>query len=218
MPDPAYLSLDEVRLLHSLAVLEFGGDRAIRSIELLESALAQPRAMFAGAFLHERPFGMCAAYAFHLCQNHPFVDGNKRVAWAAMRTFALREGFQLRVPAAEAVQIMLRVATGAMQKDELASWIAQRAQPRPRVELRDFFASLSTAELIEKLTSIADSYRSGGPEELTAIVDEAADAIPAVRHLALLYQLDRVNNEQAIHFVQLLAAIHRIAQERGYDW
>jgi death-on-curing protein len=216
--DPEFLSVDEVRLLHSLSILEFGGSSGLRASELLDSARAQPRAMFGGSYLHERPFGMAAAYAFHLCQNHPFVDGNKRVAWAAMRSFLFREGYQLRVDTDDAVATMLLVAIGELQKDALSVWIAERAQSRPRLELRDFFKRLKAPELITRLQAIADSYHSGGPAELAAIVDDAATAIPVISHLATLYQLVRSNNEQAIHYIQLLAALHRIAEEHGYEW
>jgi hypothetical protein len=161
---------------------------------------------------------MAAAYAYHLCQNHPFVDGNKRIAWTAMRTFLMREGFQLRVAAAEAVNVMLTVATGGLTKETLAAWIAANAHARPRLELREFFSRLTPEEVIERLTAIAASYHSGGPAELTAIVNEAADAIPVISHFAALYHLDRAKNEQAIHYVQLLAALHGIAEEQGYEW
>ncbi|MDQ7012628.1 MAG: Fic family protein [Planctomycetota bacterium] len=63
-----------------MAVAQYGGDPGLRDRGLLESALAQPRQAFGGEFAHTYPFGMAAAYAFHIAKNHPFIDGNKRAA------------------------------------------------------------------------------------------------------------------------------------------
>jgi death on curing protein len=77
---PTFVSIDEVLLLHALAILELGGAAGIRDRGLLESVLAQPQMAFQGQMLHRTLAEMAAAYAFHLCQNHPFADGNKRTA------------------------------------------------------------------------------------------------------------------------------------------
>jgi death-on-curing protein len=65
----------------------FGGLHGVRGERLLDSALAQPEATFAGEYLHGDVWEMAAACADHLCSNHPFLDGNKRIAAAAMGTF-----------------------------------------------------------------------------------------------------------------------------------
>ena len=65
----------------------FGGLHGIRDEDLLDSALAQPEATFEGEYLHGDVWEMAAAYGFHLCSNHPFLDGNKRIAAVAMGTF-----------------------------------------------------------------------------------------------------------------------------------
>jgi death-on-curing protein len=216
--NPAFVSIDEVLLLHTLAIREFGGSGGIRDIRLLESALYQPQASFAGRLLHDRPFEMAAVYAFHLCQNHPFVDGNKRTAWAAMRTFLFQEGYLLRVPLEMAVHTMLELAAGRLSKQELADWVSNHVTRRPTMELRDFFLSLTFEELSNKLVAIAQSYQSGGPGELTAIVNEASGPMPALAALAHVYEFNRDGNEQVIHYIQLLCALHRIAEEKGYEW
>ncbi|QDU63880.1 Toxin Doc [Planctomycetes bacterium Pan216] len=129
-PSPRFLTRDEALLLHGLAVAEFGGDPGIRDEALLDSALAQPRSTFGGKWLHEHPFEMAAAYAFHLARNHPFIDGNKRIAWLAMRAFLLREGYQLRPGDERAVRTVLGAATGVHDKGHLAPWIERHATPR----------------------------------------------------------------------------------------
>jgi len=73
--EPRFLSLEEALTLHETAVDEHGGPHGLRDRGLLESALATPRQAIEGQFVHEFPFGMAAAYIFHIVKNHPFVDG-----------------------------------------------------------------------------------------------------------------------------------------------
>jgi fido (protein-threonine AMPylation protein) len=73
--------------LHDRQVEKFGGTSGIRDQGLLESALAQPQATFAGELLHATIYEQAAAYLFHLAMNHPFLDGNKRTAFAVMDVF-----------------------------------------------------------------------------------------------------------------------------------
>ena len=78
MKPPIFLTLAEVIDIHSNQIELYGGQKGVRDFGLLQSTLAQPEASFAGQWLHEDIFLMTAAYAFHICQNHPFFDGNKR--------------------------------------------------------------------------------------------------------------------------------------------
>ncbi len=101
----------------------FGGLHGVRDMGLLESALAQPSASFGGQSLHSDVWEMAAAYGFHLCANHAFLDGNKRIAAAAMITFLRRNGHAVRYDEVELVRAMLAVARGLMTKRELAEWL-----------------------------------------------------------------------------------------------
>jgi death-on-curing protein len=86
---PAFLTLDEVLALHADQVARYGGAAGVRELALLQSALASPRARSLDAkLLHATVPEQAAAYLFHLAQNHPFVDGNKRAALAASRSSA----------------------------------------------------------------------------------------------------------------------------------
>ena len=76
---PDFLTLEEVLEIHDDQINRYGGASGIRDFGLLESALAQPQTRFGGSFLHTDLFEMAAAYFFHIIQNHPFMDGNKRV-------------------------------------------------------------------------------------------------------------------------------------------
>lgn len=120
MQTPKFLSFTEVELIHADQIASFGGTAGIRDIGLLESALAQPEATFAGELLHPTLFDQAAAYLYHLSRNHPFIDGNKRTAFAVMDTFLELNGYTLTLTNDQIYELVLRVAQGQMNKEELA--------------------------------------------------------------------------------------------------
>jgi death-on-curing protein len=82
-----FLDAETITTFHNDLIETYGGTRGLRDSGLLESALAQPKAQFGGEYLHDGIFEMASAYGFHICKNHPFIDGNKRSALVAMYTF-----------------------------------------------------------------------------------------------------------------------------------
>ena len=115
---PRFLTLDSVLDFHAEHLTRFGGSSGIRDQGLLESALAQPEATFAGAFLHEDLHAMAAAYLFHIVQNHPFVDGNKRTGYIAAMAFLEGNGIETHFTM-ELYEITMAVASSQMSKDQL---------------------------------------------------------------------------------------------------
>ena len=95
---------------------------------LLESAVSMPTAGFAGKFLHESLPAMAAAYLFHVCKNHPFFDGNKRVAVVAAEIFLNVNGMRLDVSNEELKQLCLGVAVGEISKDETITFFGKHAK------------------------------------------------------------------------------------------
>jgi death on curing protein len=95
MPDIAFLTLEDVLTLHDDAIAFAGGSSGVLSIDFLQGAIAQPEAGFGGEWANEFPFGMAAAYAYHLSRNHAFVDGNKRVGLSAAVVFLYLNGWSL---------------------------------------------------------------------------------------------------------------------------
>lgn len=93
MTEPVFLSLDDIFLIHEEQLEAFGGLDGVRDLGLLESATMTPQASFGGEYLHVFPFEMAAAYAFHLAENQPFFDGNKRTALSAAMVFLLDHGY-----------------------------------------------------------------------------------------------------------------------------
>ncbi|HVL68991.1 MAG TPA: type II toxin-antitoxin system death-on-curing family toxin [Vicinamibacterales bacterium] len=125
-----YLSLTEVLALHRAVISSAGGATGIRDLSALESALAQPKATFGGSDLHATIPAKAAALAFSLALNHPFIDGNKRVAHAAMEAFLMLNGLEIVAGIAEQEQLMLQLAAGSVKRSELESWIASHTRSR----------------------------------------------------------------------------------------
>ncbi len=126
-----YLTLDEVLYLHRLALEQFGGAVGIRDLGALESAVTQPRMAFGGQDLYPTIVEKAAALAFSLIKNHPFVDGNKRGGHAAMETFLVLNGHELRASVAEQENVILHVAAGTMGRDDFTAWIRAHLVDRP---------------------------------------------------------------------------------------
>lgn len=117
---PVFLNLAKAMTLHAGQIERYGGTEGIRDMALLQSALAQPEAGFGGHWLHEGLFEMAAAYAFHICKDHPFLDGNKRTALEAALVFLELNGVSIIDPRRTLVGVMVSVAEGKMSKKGLA--------------------------------------------------------------------------------------------------
>ena len=124
---PEFLTIGDVLESHAQQIERYGGSDGIRDIGLLESAIAQPEAMFGGAYLHADLFEMAAAYLFHLVKNHPFLDGNKRIGLEAALVFLEINGLSLRVTDEALVELTLAVARGEASKPQIAEFFRERA-------------------------------------------------------------------------------------------
>ena len=127
MREPLFLSLAEVIAIHTDQIKRYGGQDGVRDLGLLESALAQPEASFAGEWLHKSLYDMASAYAYHLCQNHPFLDGNKRVALACALVFLELNGLSIRDPKGLLKDAMLNIASSKTDKTKFTQLL--RALP-----------------------------------------------------------------------------------------
>ena len=124
-----YLSLGEVVDLHQTLLAQTGGATGIRDLGMLESALAQPRATFGGTDLHPTLGAKAAALGFSLVLNHPFIDGSKRVAHAAMEVFLLLNGLELIAATDEQERLMLTLADGQVTRQQLTIWLENHVKP-----------------------------------------------------------------------------------------
>jgi death-on-curing protein len=121
MTEPVWLDVNIVLDVHAEQLALFGGADGIRDLGLLESALARPINKF--AYGESDLAALAAAYAFGLARNHPFVDGNKRAAFAAMIVFLGLNGHDFDVPPEEATAIILGLAAGEVSEESLTRWI-----------------------------------------------------------------------------------------------
>lgn len=121
MPPPIWVGKEVTLAIHRRLLAEHGGGEGIRDEGLLESALARPvnRMAYGNPTLAE----LAASLAFGLARNHPFVDGNKRVAYVACLLFLQLNGQSLAAPGAEKYRIFLSLAQGSLDEAALAAWI-----------------------------------------------------------------------------------------------
>ena len=127
---PTFLAIDEVLEIHRDQIERYGGTTGVRDMGLLQSALAMPEAGSGGQYFHADLFEMAAAYLFHIACNHPFVDGNKRVALAAALTFLAMNGLAIGVRSSAAIErLVLSVASGTGSKAEVAAFFRKHASP-----------------------------------------------------------------------------------------
>jgi len=122
-----FLTLDDVLESHAEQIATYGGSDGIRDPGLLLSALAQPEATFDGQYLHIDLFEMAAAYLFHLVQNHPFIDGNKRVGLEAALLFLEINEHSIETTDEALVELVLQTAQGQATKQQIAEFLRAHA-------------------------------------------------------------------------------------------
>jgi death-on-curing protein len=126
--EPRWLDTNIVLDIHAEQLALFGGPDGVRDIGLLESALARPINKF--GYGESDLAVLAAAYGFGIARNHPFIDGNKRAAFAAIIVFLGLNGIDFDVPPEQATAIILSLAAGEVSEESLARWIRDN-WPRP---------------------------------------------------------------------------------------
>ena len=126
-----YLSVEQIVTLHATQLRHYGGGRGLRYRGALEAAAARPAMTFGGDDLYADVPAKAAALMHFLALNHPFVDGNKRVAAHAAVMFSLINGFGCLATSDELVSVTLDLAKGEVEVEALAIWFRQRLRPLP---------------------------------------------------------------------------------------
>lgn len=117
-----FLTLDEVVAIHRDQLARYGGSEGVRDWVLLQSAIAMPSAGFGGQLFHGDLCEMAAAYLFHIVQNHPFVDGNKRVGAVAAYVFLALNNLRMIASQDSYADLVLSVARGETPKSSVAEF------------------------------------------------------------------------------------------------
>ncbi|MGD8255157.1 MAG: type II toxin-antitoxin system death-on-curing family toxin [Syntrophobacterales bacterium] len=126
--NPTFLSIGEVLEIHRDQIDRYGGDPGIRDLGLLQSALAMPAAGFGGRYLHGDLYEMAAAYLFHIIQNHPFVDGNKRTGVVGALVFLALNNVVIQADEDDVERLVRAVAEGEAGKATVSEFFRKHAQ------------------------------------------------------------------------------------------
>ena len=118
-------TLEEVLAIHAALIDEFGGSMGLRDAGALESALMRPQLGYYDGLIEEAP-----ALMESLAMNHPFVDGNKRIAFAATEVFLDMNGYFIDCDDRETYEFFMRLfATNSFRFDQLRTWLEEHARP-----------------------------------------------------------------------------------------
>lgn len=132
-----WLEKELLLAIHDRQVAEHGGTSGVRDESLLESALARPQQMYAYGDPSPDLASLAATLAYGLARNHPFVDGNKRTAHVAYRTFLALNGTDFSASDEEKYLAMLAVAEGKWTVEQFAAWLRPRIRPQSRGEVHE---------------------------------------------------------------------------------
>lgn len=127
--EPKWLSIIQIRMLHSESIQLFGGSPGIRDVALLESALDRAK----NKWHYDDTvslFELAAAYGFGIAKNHAFIDGNKRTSLLSIRSFLFVNGYHFRPEEVETVTVIEGMAAGRVDEKQLAEWIEANCLPR----------------------------------------------------------------------------------------
>ena len=126
--DITFLTLAEVMAIHQNQIDNYGGSLGVRDQGLLDAAIAQPPSIFADHYLHVDIYSMAAAYLYHMAKNHPFIDGNKRVATVSSLVFLELNNYKLEVNESLLEEVVFKVAESKLSKNELIEFFRTYTQ------------------------------------------------------------------------------------------
>ena len=124
-----YLYPKQVLYLYRQLIQQSGGSVGLRDEGLLESAVYRPQASFGGQDLYPDLFSKAAALGHSVISNHPFVDGNKRVGFEAMRLMLRMNGYDLHAPLEAKFDFIMEMAKGKLTEQAIADWLKHHSWP-----------------------------------------------------------------------------------------
>jgi death on curing protein len=127
MGDWIWLDREVMLAVHDEQLAEHGGISGVRDMGLFDSALGKP--LNVSAYGEPTLAKLAASYGYGIARNHPFLDGNKRMAFVAVELFLVLNGFRLAADDAQCVLTMLDVAAGQITEEAFAAWIEANIAP-----------------------------------------------------------------------------------------
>ena len=118
------IELEEIEQIHKTLIEFFVGSQGIRYLSALKSALARPFQTYENKDLHPTPVHKAAALIESLLINHPFIDGNKRTGYVAMRSFLISNGLDIDATQEEKYEFVINIASGKIRLEEITEWLA----------------------------------------------------------------------------------------------
>ena len=128
MSEPIWVLAESVKAIHKRQIAEHGGDAGIRDSGLLESALAKPKNTFFYAKGKSSIPDLAAAYAYAIAKNHPFIDGNKRVAFVVSMLFMTLNGWKVAASQDMLYATFRDLAAGKISEEQLVLWFNSISQ------------------------------------------------------------------------------------------
>jgi len=125
-----FLTKKQVLVLYEHLITKYGGSYGIRDENLLDSSLEAPKSGYGGEYFHKSIFDKAAAYLFHLVKNHPFIDGNKRIALACADIFLSINGYILeKKNEKEIYEFVLKLASdNSISKEEISIFLKKNSK------------------------------------------------------------------------------------------
>lgn len=123
-----YLNIHQVLAIHTEVIEQTGGSGGIRDTGLIESAVARPRASFGGKDLYPDVFSKAAVLGHSLIRNHPFVDGNKRTGYMAIRLFLNINGYDIKASEDEKYKLVIEIAEKVRDEKSIAEWLKKQSR------------------------------------------------------------------------------------------
>lgn len=127
MDEPKWVRRDAVLVVHDRQIELFGGQYGLRDAGLLDSAITRPKNFF--FYENADIVRLSAAYGYGICQNHPFIDGNKRTAFVVAIAFIKTNGFKFQASQVEVVRTMENLADGILSEEAFSDWIKKHSAP-----------------------------------------------------------------------------------------
>lgn len=124
------IDVKTVKNIHNILIDKFGGSKGIRDLASLEAALARPYATFDKVDLYQTPVEKAAAVFESIIINHPFIDGNKRIAYVLLRLTLMDSGLDISSEQGEKYSMVISASKGDIRFKEIKEWVAVRVKPK----------------------------------------------------------------------------------------